>query len=70
MIGCAGPTRGPWTQGIREADFLGKRIDYVLRVAQYEPESLLGMVSVAGPMPITYGFDRPTPVHPLRANGR
>lgn len=43
----------------RTAYFLGKRIDYVLRVAQYEPESLLDMVSVAGPMPmhITYSFD-------------
>ncbi|TDT97957.1 polyketide cyclase/dehydrase/lipid transport protein [Streptomyces sp. 846.5] len=43
----------------RTAYFLGKRIDYVLRVAQYEPESLLDMVSVAGPMPmhVTYSFE-------------
>lgn len=43
----------------RTAYFLGKRIDYVLRVAQYEPASLLDMVSVAGPMPmhITYSFE-------------
>lgn len=43
----------------RTAHFLGKRIDYVLRVTQHEPESLLDMVSVAGPMPmhVTYSFD-------------
>lgn len=43
----------------RTAHFLGKRIDYVLRVAAYEPTRLLDMVSVAGPMPmhVTYTFD-------------
>ncbi|MEV4330816.1 SRPBCC family protein [Streptomyces sp. NPDC049597] len=43
----------------RTAYFLGKRIDYVLRVAGYEPSGLLDMVSVAGPMPmhVTYTFD-------------
>ncbi len=43
----------------RTAYFLGKRIDYVLRVAAYEPPRLLDMVSVAGPMPmhVTYSFD-------------
>lgn len=42
----------------RTAYFLGKRIDYVLRVAAYEPPRLLDMVSVAGPMPmhVTYAF--------------
>ncbi|WP_329342884.1 SRPBCC family protein [Streptomyces sp. NBC_01352] len=42
----------------RTAYFLGKRIDYVLRVAEHEPARLLDMVSVAGPMPmhITYTF--------------
>jgi hypothetical protein len=42
----------------RTAYFLGKRIDYVLRVAAYDPPELLGMVSVAGPMPmhVTYTF--------------
>lgn len=42
----------------RTAYFLGKRIDYVLRVAGYEPLRLLDMVSVAGPMPmhVTYTF--------------
>ncbi|MGI5192619.1 SRPBCC family protein [Streptomyces sp. CA-288835] len=43
----------------RTAYFLGRRIDYVLRVAAYEPPRLLDMVSVAGPMPmhVTYTFD-------------
>ncbi|MFF4346542.1 SRPBCC family protein [Streptomyces sp. NPDC001530] len=42
----------------RTAQFLGKRIDYVLRVAAYDPPELLDMVSVAGPMPmhVTYTF--------------
>jgi hypothetical protein len=42
----------------RTAYFLGKRIDYVLRIAEYEPSRLLDMVSVAGPMPmhVTYSF--------------
>ncbi|GGT16422.1 SRPBCC family protein [Streptomyces purpureus] len=42
----------------RTAYFLGKRIAYVLRVADYEPPRLLDMVSVAGPMPmhVTYTF--------------
>ncbi|MFE8946016.1 SRPBCC family protein [Streptomyces sp. NPDC002076] len=43
----------------RTAHFLGRRIDYVLRVAAYDPPRLLDMVSVAGPMPmhVTYSFD-------------
>jgi hypothetical protein len=43
----------------RTAYFLGKRIDYVLRVAAPDPPRLLGMVSVAGlmPMHVTYTFD-------------
>ncbi|MFD7445878.1 SRPBCC family protein [Streptomyces sp. NPDC059909] len=42
----------------RTAYFLGKRIDYVLRIAEHEPSRLLDMVSVAGPVPmhITYTF--------------
>lgn len=42
----------------RTAFFLGKRIDYVLRVAGYEPPVLLDMVSVSGPMAmhVTYAF--------------
>ncbi|MCF1594533.1 SRPBCC family protein [Streptomyces muensis] len=43
----------------RTAFFLGRRIDYVLRVAAYDPPGLLDMVSVAGPMPmhVTYTFE-------------
>jgi len=43
----------------RTAYFLGRRIDYVLRVAPYEPPNLLDMVPVVGPMPmhITYAFE-------------
>lgn len=43
----------------RTAYFLGRRIDYVLRVAGYEPPRLLDMVSEAGPMPmhVTYTFE-------------
>ncbi|MFF2143756.1 SRPBCC family protein [Kitasatospora sp. NPDC058190] len=43
----------------RTAYFLGKRIDYVLRVAGYDPPRMLDMVSVAGPMPmhVTYTFE-------------
>lgn len=43
----------------RTAYFLGKRIDYVLRVATYDPPTELDMQSVAGPMPmhVTYRFE-------------
>jgi len=42
----------------RTAYFLGKRIDYVLKVVEYAPPHLLDMKSVAGPMPmhVTYAF--------------
>lgn len=43
----------------RTAYFLGKRLDYVLRVTEYDPPTELDMRSVAGPMRmhITYRFD-------------
>jgi len=43
----------------RTAYFLRKRIDYVLRVEQHEPPTVLDMKSVAGPFPmhVTYRFD-------------
>ncbi|MET8450765.1 SRPBCC family protein [Streptomyces sp. NPDC005209] len=65
-IRAAGLTREADTGGFgvgaevtRTAYFLGRRIDYVLRVAGYDPPGLLDMVSVAGPMPmhVTYTFD-------------
>jgi len=50
---------GTGAEVTRTAYFLGRRIDYVLRVAAYEPPRLLDMVSVAGPMPmhVTYSFE-------------
>ncbi|WP_327433890.1 SRPBCC family protein [Streptomyces sp. NBC_01236] len=49
---------GVGAQVTRTAYFLGRRIDYVLRVAAHEPPRLLDMTSVAGPMPmhVTYTF--------------
>ncbi|MFF9815537.1 SRPBCC family protein [Streptomyces sp. NPDC014006] len=49
---------GTGAEVTRTAYFLRRRIDYVLRVAAYEPPRLLDMVSVAGPMPmhVTYTF--------------
>jgi len=43
----------------RTAYFLGKRIDYVLRVVEYAPPAVLDVKSVAGPIPmhVTYRFD-------------
>ncbi|MFJ4205474.1 SRPBCC family protein [Streptomyces sviceus] len=50
---------GTGAEVTRRAHFLGRRIDYVLRVAAYEPPRLLDMVSVAAPMPmhVTYTFE-------------
>ena len=39
------------TQVSREASFLGRRINYVLEVARYEPKSLLAMRSIKSPFP-------------------
>lgn len=43
----------------RVASFMGKRIDYVLRVADLQPGRLLEMRSVKAPFPmqVTYSFD-------------
>jgi hypothetical protein len=50
---------GLGAQVTRTAYFLGKRIDYVLEVVDYQPPTVLDMKSVAGPMPmhVTYRFD-------------
>ncbi|MET7689119.1 SRPBCC family protein [Streptomyces sp. NPDC005483] len=50
---------GTGAEVTRTARFLGRRIDYVLRVAAYEPPKLLDMISVAAPMPmhVTYSFE-------------
>ncbi|WP_030899700.1 SRPBCC family protein [Streptomyces sp. NRRL S-474] len=50
----------------RTAYFLGRRIDYVLRVAAHEPPRLLDMISVAGPMPMHVTFES----HPLGTHAR
>ena len=59
---------GAGAEVTRTAYFLGRRIDYVLRVAAYEPPNLLDMVSVSGPMPmhVTYAFEP----HPTGALAR
>lgn len=51
---------GPGAEVTRTAKFLGKRIDYVLKVIAHDPPALLEMRSVAGPFPmeVTYRFDR------------
>jgi hypothetical protein len=43
----------------RTAYFLGRRIDYVLRVVGYDPPTELDMRAAAGPIPmhVTYRFD-------------
>jgi hypothetical protein len=50
---------GQGAEVTRTAQFLGRRIDYVLRVEEHEPPALLDMRSVAGPFPmhVTYRFD-------------
>lgn len=50
---------GPGAELTRTAYFLGRRLDYVLRVMVHEPPTLLELKSVAGPFPthLTYRFD-------------
>ena len=47
------------TETHRLARFLGRRIDYVLRVKEYVPDRLLVMESVRAPFPmgVTYGVE-------------
>ena len=47
------------TEVARVAAFLGKRIDYALRVTQYEPGRIIVMDSIRGPfnMRVTYAFE-------------
>lgn len=40
----------------RTAYFLGRRIDYVLRVVEYEPPRLLTLKSVVGPFPLRVAY--------------
>jgi hypothetical protein len=57
--GSDGDVFGVGAEVTRTALFLGKRIDYVLRVQEHRPPEVLDMKSVAGPMPmhVTYRFD-------------
>ena len=47
------------TEVARVASFLGKRIDYALKVTQHEPGRVIVMDSVRGPfkMRVTYAFE-------------
>ena len=53
------PPLAPGTQVERVATFLGKRIEYVLEVTEYDPKALLAMRSVKGALPtdVTYEFE-------------
>ncbi|MFJ6623352.1 SRPBCC family protein [Kitasatospora sp. NPDC091335] len=50
---------GTGAEVTRTARFLGASFGYVLRVARYDPPTVLDLVSVAGPMPmrVTYTFE-------------
>jgi len=55
-------TPGPVAKGMqveRIAYFMGKRVDYILEVADYQPERVLDMRSVKSPFPmrVTYTFE-------------
>ena len=53
------PPLGLGTQVARVAKFLGRRIEYVLEVVDYDPSSLMHMKSVKGPFPmeVSYQFE-------------
>ena len=44
------------TQVSRVAKFLGKRIEYVLEVVEYDPGSLMQMKSIKGPFPMEVSY--------------
>ena len=41
----------------RVASFMGKRIEYVLEIEDYEPGALLAMRSVKAPFPMTVAYE-------------
>ena len=53
------PPLAKGTQAQRVASFLGKRIEYVNEVVEYDPPARLAMRSIKGPflMTVTYGFE-------------
>ena len=48
---------GLGSQVERVASFMGKRIEYVLEVEDYQPGALLAMRSVRGPFPMTVTYE-------------
>ena len=53
-------TDAPMAKGARVkrvARFLGRRIEYVNEVLEYEPQRLLAMRSVSGPFPMTIRYE-------------
>ena len=56
------PPLGEGTQVRRVATFLGRRIEYVLEVVEYDPKALLAMRSVKAPFPmkVFYEFEEAT----------
>lgn len=51
------PPLGPGTRVARVAAFLGKRIEYVNEVVEYNPPARLVMRSVKGPFPMTVTYE-------------
>ena len=53
------PPLGEGTRVHRVARFLGRRIEYILEVSEYDPEHRLAMRSVKSPFPmrVTYEFE-------------
>jgi Polyketide cyclase / dehydrase and lipid transport len=48
---------GVGSQVERVASFMGRRIEYVLQVEDYDPTSRVAMRSVKGPFPMTVEYD-------------
>ena len=51
------PPVGEGTQVERVAAFLGKRIQYVLEIVQWTPQSLMAMRSIKGPFPMEVSYE-------------
>lgn len=48
---------GVGSQVVRIASFMGRRIEYVLEVEDYDPQARVAMRSVKGPFPMTVAYD-------------
>ena len=51
------PPLGPGTRVERVASFLGRSIEYVMEVVEYDPLALLGMRSIKGPFPMRVAYE-------------